>query len=247
MPGPVPGPGWDPDGGLAGAPGAGLDAVGGGFTGGDGCDSDGAGWDGPPGGLTAMDLAGVDDPPVEHELWPAGDVGPWPDLESGRWPDEAAGPEGEPTPWSGGDARVGWPVFGEVPPSAQVAALLTSVGVGELDEFDLVEAVAAWERQAAFAHAQQVKALADLVSRPMFPACRACATVSIRCGGGVGDLHTAAGLDPRPTSASTSRWPGPRQHPAAALNRDGRLLAGQNPHRRARRARRSEHGPPGRG
>ncbi len=168
MPGPVPGPGWDPDGGLAGPPGAGLDAVGGGYTAGDGFDPDGAGWDGPLGWLTAMDLAGADDPPVEHELWPAGDTGPWPDLESGSWQGEAAGPERDPTPWSGGDARVGWPVFGEVPPSAQVAALLTSVGVGELDEFDLVEAVAAWERIGAWAAAHQVKALADLVSRPMF-------------------------------------------------------------------------------
>jgi Domain of unknown function (DUF222) len=168
MPGPVPGPGWDPDGGLAGPPVLGLDAAGGGCTAGDGSDPDGAGWDGPPGWLTAMDLAGADDLPVEHEPWPDRDNGPWPDVDPGRWQGEAAGPEGDPTPWSGGDARVGWPVFGEVPPSAQVAALLTSVGVGDLDEFDLVEAVAAWERIGAWAAAHQVKALADLVSRPMF-------------------------------------------------------------------------------
>jgi hypothetical protein len=184
MPGPVPVPVWDPDDGLAGLPGVGLDAAGAGCTGGADAALDPAGWDGPPAWLTAMDLAATDDPPVEPERspdldngpwpdrdsgpWPDIDSGPWPDIDPGPWPDDASGPERDPTPWSGGDARVGWPTFGEVPPSSQVAALLTSVGVGDLDEFDLVEAVAAWERQAAFAHAQQVKALAELVSRPMF-------------------------------------------------------------------------------
>ena len=234
MPGPVPGPGWDPDGGLAGPPGAGLDAVGG-FTAGGGFDPDGAGWDGSLGWLTAMDLAGADDPPVEHELWPAGDAGPWPDLESGRWPDEAAGPEGDPTPWSGGDARVGWPVFGEVPPSAQVAALLTSVGVGELDEFDLVEAVAAWERIGAWAAAHQVKALADLVSRPMFA--RLSSLRDLRLGpGGRPAYRPRAGPGPRPS-----------RDPGRAGTGPGRLLAGQDRRRRARRARPPGHGRPGRG
>jgi hypothetical protein len=131
-----------------------------------------------------MDLAATDDSPVEPERWPDRDSGPWPDLDpgpwpdldpgpwpdldAGPWPDDASGPEGDLRPWPGGDARVGWPIFGEVPPSPQVAALLASVGVGDLDEFDLVEAIAAWERQAAFAHAQQVKALAELVARPTF-------------------------------------------------------------------------------
>ena len=129
----------------------------GGFT---GPDVDGAGWDGPPAWLTAMDLGGADDPSIEHE--------PWPDMDSGPWPDEAPDPELDPTPWSGGDAQLGWPVFGEVPPSPQLAAFLASVGVKNLDAFDLVEAVAAWERLGAWVAAQQVQALADLVSRPMF-------------------------------------------------------------------------------
>jgi hypothetical protein len=167
IPGPVPVPVSDPDGGLAGLPVVGLDAPGGEFAG-DDVALERASWDGPPGWLTAMDLAATDDPPEEHELWPAGDAGPFPDIDPDPWPHGAPGPERDPTPWSGGDARVGWPTFGEMPPSSQVAALLASVGVGDLDEFDLVEAVAAWERQAAFAHAQQVKALAELVSRPMF-------------------------------------------------------------------------------
>ena len=177
MPGPVPVPGSDPDRGLAGPAGAGLDAPASGFTGGDALDVDGVGWDGPPPAwLTALDLAGADDPPVEPERWPAGDAGPWPDHDgppwqdpdSGSWPDDAAGLEGDLRPWSGGDAQLGWPIFGEVPPSPQVAALLAAVGVGDLDEFDLVEAIAAWERIGAWAAAQQVRALAELVSRPMF-------------------------------------------------------------------------------
>jgi Domain of unknown function (DUF222) len=168
MPGPVPVPASDPDGGLAGLPVVGPDAPGGGFACGGDVALERVGWDGPPGWLTAMDLAATDDPPVEHELWPAGDAGPLPDIDPDPWPHDGPAPEGDPTAWSGGDAQMGWPTFGDMPPSSQVAALLASVGVGDLDEFDLVEAVAAWDRQAAFAHAQQVKALAELVSRPMF-------------------------------------------------------------------------------
>jgi hypothetical protein len=59
-------------------------------------------------------------------------------------------------------------VFGEVPPGPEISSLLTTVGVANLDEFDLVEAVAAWERIGAWASAQQAKALAELVRRPMF-------------------------------------------------------------------------------
>ncbi|HEV8163076.1 MAG TPA: hypothetical protein VGR74_01270 [Actinomycetota bacterium] len=163
-----------------------------------------------------MDLAATDDSPVEPERWPDRDSGPWPDLDpgpwpdldAGPWPDDASGPEGDLPPWPGGDTQLGWPIFGEVPPSSQVAALLASVGVGDLDEFDLVEAVAAWERQAAFAHAQQVRALAELVSRPMFAGLS-----SLRDGL---DPVRAAALEVRrgcaspcgrPTSASTLRWP----------------------------------------
>jgi Domain of unknown function (DUF222) len=184
MPGPGPVPASDPDGGVAGPPGAGVDAAGAAFTGAQDAALDRTGWDGPPGWLTAMDLAATDDPPVEPEPWADRDNGPWADLDSGPWadldsgpwadpdsvpwPDQAPGPEGDLGPWPGGDARMGWPVFGEVPPSSRVAALLASVGVGELDEFDLVEAVAAWERIGAWAAAHQVRALAELVSRPMF-------------------------------------------------------------------------------
>src|SRR5262245_9648708 len=193
-PGPVPMPVPDPDRGL---PGTGLDAPAAGFAGldldragGDGPDGDGVGadgsaggpiavgmagcdgpdlgWDGPPPWLTEMDLAGVDDPPVVDEPWPDPDDLPWQPLDAGPWLDDAPDPEGGLLPWPGGDAVLGWPVFGEVPPSPQLAALLTSVGPDNLDDFDLVEAVAAWERIAAFAHAHQVQALAALVSRPVF-------------------------------------------------------------------------------
>jgi hypothetical protein len=126
----VPGP--DPDRGLAGPAGAGLDAPTSGFTGGDALDLDGVAWDGPPAWLTAMDLAATDDSPVEPERWPDRDSGPWPDLDpgpwpdldAGPWPDDASGPEGDLRPWPGGDARVGWPVFGEVPPSAGLSSCL---------------------------------------------------------------------------------------------------------------------------
>lgn len=78
--------------------------------------------------------------------WPAGSFGPLPCDEPGA----------------------DWPTFGELAPSADVAATLTSIGPAMLDEFDLIEAVAAWEKLAAFAHAQQVRAMAELVERPMF-------------------------------------------------------------------------------
>src|SRR5262245_24381797 len=149
-----------------------------------GCDGPDLGWDGPPLWLTEVDLAGVDDPPVEREPWPdhnnppwpdpdAGpwpylDAGPWPDLDPASCPDVDAGSVGGVLPWPGGDAVLGWPVLGEVPPSPQLAALLSAVGVENLDDFDLVEAVAAWEGVAAWAAAHQVQALANLVSRPVF-------------------------------------------------------------------------------
>jgi Domain of unknown function (DUF222) len=167
-PGPIPAPGPDPDPGLAGPAGAGLDAPASGFTGGDALDLNDVAWDGPPAWLTAIELAGADDPPVEPEPWPDYDSPPWQDLDSGPWPEGAATLEGDLQPWSGGDAQLGWPIFGEVPPSPQIAALLTAVGGENLDEFDLVEAIAAWERIGAWAAAQQVRALADLVARPMF-------------------------------------------------------------------------------
>jgi Domain of unknown function (DUF222) len=167
-PGPIPAPGPDPDPGLAGPAGAGLDAPASGFTGGDALDLNDVAWDGPPAWLTAIELAGADDPPVEPEPWPDYDSPPWQDLDSGPWPEGAATLEGDLQPWSGGDAQLGWPIFGEVPPSPQIAALLTAVGGENLDEFDLVEAIAAWERIGAWAAAQQVRALADLVVRPMF-------------------------------------------------------------------------------
>src|SRR5262245_15010417 len=193
-PGPVPMPVPDPDRGL---PGTGLDAPAAGFAGldldragGDGPDGDGVGadgsaggpiavgmagcdgpdlgWDGPPLWLTEVDLAGVDDLPVEQEPWPDHTDLPWQPPDAGPWLGAAPGPEGGLLPWPGGDAVLGWPVFGEVPPSPQLAALLSAVGPENLDDFDLVEAVAAWERIAAFAHAHQVQALAALVSRPVF-------------------------------------------------------------------------------
>jgi len=149
-----------------------------------GCDGPDLGWDGPPLWLTEVDLAGVDDLPVEREPWPdhndsawpgleSGpgpylDAGPWPDLDPASCPDVDAGSVGGVLPWPGGDAVLGWPVFGEVPPSPQLAALLSAVGPENLDDFDLVEAVAAWERIAAWAAAHQVQALAALVSRPVF-------------------------------------------------------------------------------
>jgi hypothetical protein len=167
-PGPIPVPGPDPDRGLAGPAGAGLDAPTSGFTGGDALDLDGVAWDGRPAWLTAIELARADDPPVEPEPWPDHDSPPWQDLDSGPWSEGAATLEGDLQPWSGGDTQLGWPIFGEVPPSPQIAALLTAVGGENLDEFDLVEAIAAWERIGAWAAAQQVKALADLVARPMF-------------------------------------------------------------------------------
>jgi hypothetical protein len=167
-PGPIPVPGPDPNRGLAGPAGAGLDAPTSGFTGGDALDLDGVAWDGRPAWLTAIELARADDPPVEPEPWPDHDSPPWQDLDSGPWSEGAATLEGDLQPWSGGDTQLGWPIFGEVPPSPQIAALLTAVGGENLDEFDLVEAIAAWERIGAWAAAQQVKALADLVARPMF-------------------------------------------------------------------------------
>jgi hypothetical protein len=138
-------------------------------------------------------------------MWQDPDAGPWPDPDS-PWSDEAPEPEWDQTPWPGGDARVGWPVFGEVPPSPEVATLLTAVGEQNLDEFDLVEAIAAWERIAAWAAAHQVRALAELVSRPMF----ACLS-SLRDG--LDPVRGRRWRSPRgcgsrsgrPSSASTSR------------------------------------------
>ena len=99
-----------------------------------GCDGRDLGWDGPPPWLTEMDLAGVDDPPVVDEPWPDPDDLPWQPLDAGPWLDDAPDPEGGLLPWPGGDAVLGWPVFGEVPPSPQLAALLTSVGPDNLDD-----------------------------------------------------------------------------------------------------------------
>ena len=151
---------------------------------GDGPDIDRASWDGPPPWPFAIDGLVADDPPVEHVLWPDADTvppwpgpdsgpwdldsGPWADLDSLPWPEDAPEPASDLTPWPGGDAQLGWPIFGEVPPSPQVAALLAAVGEQNLDEFDLVEAIACWDRIAAWAAAHQVRALAELLARPIF-------------------------------------------------------------------------------
>jgi hypothetical protein len=50
----------------------------------------------------------------------------------------------------------------------ELATMLTAVDVAGLTEFDLVEAVAGWERLAGWVAAEQVRAVAELSQRPLF-------------------------------------------------------------------------------
>jgi hypothetical protein len=53
-------------------------------------------------------------------------------------------------------------------PGVALATVLASVDVSCLTEFDLVEAVAGWERLAGWVTAEQVRVVAELAGRPLF-------------------------------------------------------------------------------
>ncbi|HEV8166318.1 MAG TPA: DUF222 domain-containing protein, partial [Actinomycetota bacterium] len=59
----------------------------------------------------------------------------------------------------------GWPGLA---PGVALAGVLASVDVFGLSEFDLVEAVAGWERLAGWVAAEQVRVVAELAGRPLF-------------------------------------------------------------------------------
>jgi Domain of unknown function (DUF222) len=53
-------------------------------------------------------------------------------------------------------------------PGVVLASVLTAIDLSGLSEYDLVEAVAGWERLAGWVAAEQARALAELVARPLF-------------------------------------------------------------------------------
>src|SRR5262245_20797991 len=126
----------------------------------------------------------------------AGEIDPEPDWSQvagpGLVPDDRAdaGPWDEPdsdgvnpliSDWSWADARPRDEVdparidplisdwsWAEEPPGAGLAAALDRLPVSALDDYDVVEAIAGWERVAAWAAAQQAIAVAELSGRPVF-------------------------------------------------------------------------------
>jgi Domain of unknown function (DUF222) len=122
--------------------------------------------------------------PSSGEPWPAG-LGPG--LIHGELPPVGGEPLMQPVgvggnrlsgdddgdsggfrPDVGEDAGPVWPVLGELTPGPASVGLLSGIDMAMLDEYDLVEAVAGWEKAAAWVAAQQVMALAELSRRPLF-------------------------------------------------------------------------------
>jgi hypothetical protein len=78
-------------------------------------------------------------------------AGPWDEFDSG-------GVNPLISDWS----------WAEEPPGAGLAAALDRLPVSALDDYDVVEAIAGWERVAAWAAAQQAIAVAEVSGRPVF-------------------------------------------------------------------------------
>src|SRR4249920_3015601 len=62
--------------------------------------------------------------------------------------------------------------WADAPPGAGLAAALDELPAVLLDDYDLVEAIAGWERIAAWAAARQASAVAELSHRPVFAGLR---------------------------------------------------------------------------
>jgi hypothetical protein len=60
------------------------------------------------------------------------------------------------------------PVWAGLAPGVALASVLTAVDLSRLDEFDLVEAVAGWERLAGWVAAEQTRVVVELSRRPLF-------------------------------------------------------------------------------
>ncbi|HEV8529243.1 MAG TPA: hypothetical protein VGS60_17125, partial [Actinomycetes bacterium] len=60
------------------------------------------------------------------------------------------------------------PEWAGLAPGVMLASVLTAIDLSGLSEYDLVEAVAGWERLAGWVAAEQARALAQLVARPLF-------------------------------------------------------------------------------
>jgi hypothetical protein len=65
-------------------------------------------------------------------------------------------------------ALADFPDWAGLAPGVDLAGRLASVDVLGLSEFDLVEAVAGWERLAGWVAAEQARVVADLAARPLF-------------------------------------------------------------------------------
>jgi hypothetical protein len=58
-----------------------------------------------------------------------------------------------------------------IPPSPELATLLDDTALADVDDYQLVEVIAGWERLKAHAEARQLEAIAALTRRPVFADC----------------------------------------------------------------------------